>query len=202
MYKHWFVDFEFPNEQGLPYKSNGGEMVWNAVLEKDVPKDWEVEKLNSFLTVKYGKDHKHLKSGNIPLYGSGGIMRYVEKALYKEKSILIPRKGSLDNILFIDKPFWSVDTMFFTIIKNDYQSMYIYYYLKSIDFYALNVGSAVPSMTTKVLNDMDVISPNKDVLIKFENLLKRIYSFLKLRKEEIESSKKLISIFLSRIAKS
>jgi type I restriction enzyme S subunit len=54
LYKHWFVDFEFPNEQGLPYQSNGGEMVWNEVLEKDVPLGWEVHDLGTLINYKKG----------------------------------------------------------------------------------------------------------------------------------------------------
>jgi len=81
--------------------------------------EWKNEILGSVLEVKYGKDHKKLEDGNIPCFGSGGLMRNVEKYLYDKPSILIPRKGSLNNIMFQDKPFWTVDTMFWSKINED-----------------------------------------------------------------------------------
>ncbi|MDR1297009.1 MAG: restriction endonuclease subunit S, partial [Deltaproteobacteria bacterium] len=73
-------------------------------------------RLGEVCTIKYGKDHKRLADGEIPVYGSGGIMRYVDTALYDKKSVLIPRKGSLGNLYFADEPFWTVDTCFYTKI--------------------------------------------------------------------------------------
>ncbi|MEY8717416.1 restriction endonuclease subunit S, partial [Francisella philomiragia] len=146
IYKEWFVDFEFPDENGKPYKSNGGEMVWCEELEKEVPKGWGVVSLDEVLTIKYGKDYKNLENGNIPLYGSGGIMGYVNDYLYSGKAILIPRKGSLNNIIYLNQSFWTVDTMFYSIAKSSSYNQYLFHILKSMDFYSLNVGSAVPSM--------------------------------------------------------
>ncbi len=79
--------------------------------------EWKECALGDLLEIKYGKDHKELSKGNIPCFGSGGIMRYVDDNLYEDESILIPRKGSLNNVLYQDKPFWTVDTMFWSIIN-------------------------------------------------------------------------------------
>ncbi len=123
--------------------------------------NWKEYKLSDLMQIKYGKDHKHLADGPFPLYGSGGIMRYVEKPLYSEASILIPRKGTLSNLFYLDKPFWSVDTMFYSIINKQLAlPKYLYYTLKTFDLASLNVGSAVPSLTTEVLNDVLVSVPN------------------------------------------
>ena len=113
------------------------------------------------MQIKYGKDHKHLADGSYPLYGSGGVMRYVEKPLYDDESILIPRKGTLSNLFFLDKPFWSVDTMFYSIInKKLVFPKYLFYTLKTFDLASLNVGSAVPSLTTEVLNEVPITIPD------------------------------------------
>lgn len=124
-------------------------------------KDWKECKLGDLLELKYGKDHKALNDGNIPVYGSGGIMRYVDTFLYDEESILIPRKGTLNNIFYINNnPFWTVDTIFWSKInKEKVFGKYLFYELKTIDFSNLNVGSAVPSLTTKVLNEIDILLP-------------------------------------------
>lgn len=167
LFKQWFIDFEFPNEKGEPYKSSGGALVDSELGE--IPKEWEVSLLSDLLTVKYGKDHKHLADGSFPLYGSGGIMRFVEKPLYSEESILIPRKGTLSNLFYVVKPFWSVDTMFYTIIHKPIFGKYLFLLIKGLNLASMNVGSAVPSMTTKVLNEIKIIKPSEEVILSFDS---------------------------------
>lgn len=77
--------------------------------------NWENGLLSDLIVVRYGKDHKKLEDGVYPVYGSGGIMRYVEKPLYTGESVLIPRKGTLNNVMYVNGAFWSVDTMFYTL---------------------------------------------------------------------------------------
>ena len=121
---------------------------------------WREVRLGGVLEVKYGKDHKKLQDGLVPCYGTGGIMRYVNDELYNEESILIPRKGSLNNIYYINEPFWTVDTLFWTKIDKDKVfSKFLFYQLTLIDFTILNVGSAVPSLTVPVLNEIDITLP-------------------------------------------
>lgn len=124
------------------------------------PNDWETYNLSELVEIKYGKDHKHLADGDIPLYGSGGIMRYVDTPLYEQESILIPRKGTLSNLFYLNIPFWSVDTMFYTKIKEGNSGKYLYYLLKSMDLDSMNVGSAVPSLTTEILNKIELKLPD------------------------------------------
>lgn len=122
--------------------------------------NWISDKLGSVLEIKYGKDHKKLNEGNFPCLGSGGIMRYVDSYLYDDESILIPRKGSLNNIMFQDSPFWTVDTMFWSKIdKSKVFPKYLFYQLTLIDYENLNVGSAVPSLTVPVINEIEIQLP-------------------------------------------
>ena len=122
--------------------------------------DWAIVELSEVIQIKYGKDHKKLNDGDVPCYGSGGIMRYVCEYLYDQESILIPRKGSLNNIFYIDEPFWTVDTLFWSIVdKNLADTKFIYYQLKLIDFNKLNEGSAVPSMTVPIINNIKIKLP-------------------------------------------
>lgn len=125
--------------------------------------EWKDDQLGSVLEIKYGKDHKALEDGDIPCIGSGGIMRYVNDSLYDKVSILIPRKGSLNNIMYKDKPFWTVDTMFWSIINEEkVNPKFLFYQLTLIDYTNLNVGSAVPSLTVPVINEIDITLPEKD----------------------------------------
>lgn len=122
--------------------------------------EWLETSLAEVLEVKYGKDHKYLTRGNIPVYGSGGIMRYVNIAIYDDESILIPRKGSLNNIFYENKPFWTVDTMFWSKINKSLAfPKFLFYLLTEIDYMGLNVGSAVPSLTVSVINEIDISLP-------------------------------------------
>lgn len=133
--------------------------------------DWKTYKLSELVEIKYGKDHKHLADGEIPLYGSGGIMRYVDTPLYEQESILIPRKGTLSNLFYLNIPFWSVDTMFYTKIKAGNNGKYLYYLLKSMDLASMNVGSAVPSLTTEVLNKVEINLPDEPTQIEIAQIL-------------------------------
>lgn len=133
--------------------------------------------LGELVNIKYGKDHKHLKNGSYPLYGSGGVMRYVEGYLYDKESILIPRKGTLGNLFFVQKAFWSVDTIFYTEIDDTkIFPIYLYYQLKRFNFENLNVGSAVPSLTTNVLNALKLEIPNLDSQKEIVYILKSLNS--------------------------
>ena len=201
LYKYWFVDFEFPNEEGKPYKSSGGAMVYNEELDKEIPEGWSVELLSEFIEVKYGKDYKHLGIGNIPLYGSGGIMGYVDSSLYNQPSILIPRKGTLSNIMYVAKPFWSVDTMFFSKIIDGRYSFYVFHFLKGLDFTSLNVGSAVPSMTTKMLNGFHLMKPPVNLVGDFNLRLNSLFNADKFNSKQNESLKKLGELILSKMTK-
>ena len=159
LFKNWFVDFE-------PF---GGKM----------PEGWKVGKLLELINVKYGKDHKKLNDGNYPVYGSGGIMRYVDKFLYDKESVLIPRKGTLSNVFYINEPFWSVDTMFYTEMKKENIAKYVYFFVKGKDLNAMNAGSAVPSMTTEILNAIEVVIPSDEYLEKFENIVSPMFKQIK-----------------------
>ena len=137
--------------------------------------EWKEYKLGDVLTIKYGKDHKQLADGDIPIYGSGGIMRYGERSLYDGPSILIPRKGSLNNVIYADKPFWTVDTMFWSIINDSIANpLFVYYSICKKDFASLNVGSAVPSLTVPVIEDIDILLPSKATQNKVVSVLKSL----------------------------
>ena len=113
--------------------------------------------------IKHGKDWKGLQSGSIPVYGSGGIMGYVDKYSYNKPTVLIPRKGSITNIFYVDVPFWNVDTIYYTDI--DYSRVipkYLYYFMKTIDMMALDTGSGRPSLTQAILKEILIPIPCPD----------------------------------------
>ena len=175
LYDYWFVQFDFPDENGMPYKSSGGKMVWNEKLKREIPEEWTNCTLDYFLTIKNGKDHKHLGLGEYPVYGSGGEMRRVNDFLYNGESVLMPRKGSLNNILYVNEPFWSVDTMFYSEMKYCGCAKYVFYSIKDIDFTRLDSGTGVPSMTSSTLYAIPLIKPEDEIIQKFDNTISPLF---------------------------
>jgi type I restriction enzyme S subunit len=151
------------------------ETLFRQWFIEEAKEDWEEGKLGSLIEIKYGKDHKKLNDGTIPVLGSGGIMRYAESALYDNESVLIPRKGSLNNVMYIDEPFWTVDTMFYTEMRRPNIAKFIYHFMKGQDLANMNVGSAVPSMTTEVLNNIPLDIPPQELFDKFEETVSVLY---------------------------
>lgn len=160
---------------------------------------WQLGRLSNLITVRYGKDHKKLADGIYPVYGSGGVMRYVEKPLYDKESVLIPRKGTLNNVMYVTKPFWSVDTMFFTEMKLPNVAKFVFHFLKSKDLASLNAGSAVPSMTTDILNAMELPIPDSDTFYKFENIVAPLYHAMQQNTQESSKLAELRDSLLPRL---
>ena len=160
---------------------------------------WQLGRLSDLVTVRYGKDHKKLADGIYPVYGSGGIMRYVEKPLYDKESVLIPRKGTLNNVMYVNKPFWSVDTMFFTEMKLPNVAKFVFHFVKSKDLASLNAGSAVPSMTTDILNAMELSIPDADTFYKFENIVAPLYQAMQQNTQESRKLAELRDSLLPRL---
>lgn len=151
------------------------QAIYSSMFIDNPNPAWKHGHLSDLITVKYGKDHKKLADGIYPVYGSGGIMRYAERPLYNKESVLIPRKGTLNNVIYVNQPFWSVDTMFYTEMKIPNVAKFVYHFVKAKDLASMNAGSAVPSMTTDILNAMEVVIPSAPDLEEFESLVAPMY---------------------------
>ena len=167
LYKEWFVDLRFPGHE-------------NTKIVDGVPERWSRGLLKELISVNYGKDHKKAPDdGNIPVYGSGGLMRKCNKSLFSGEAVLIPRKGSLNNIMYVDETFWTVDTMFYATMKQPHTAVFVYFFVKAFDMYSMNIGAAVPSMTAKILDAMDVVIPDKETMEKFDKRAKTYFNKIK-----------------------
>lgn len=124
-------------------------------------------KLKDLTTIYNGTTYAHLGIGDIPLYGSGGLMGYVDDALYEGEAVLLPRKGTLNNIMYVCSKFWTVDTMYYAK-TNDKLVLpyYLYCYLSLLDLAHLDSGSTLPSMTKAAYNDIEVHLPSIEVQAK------------------------------------
>lgn len=153
-------------------------------------------KLKDLLNIKNGRDHKSLSEGDIPIYGSGGLMRYGSQSLYDEESILLPRKGTLSNIQWVEEPFWTVDTIYYTELnKKLIDGYYLFCYLRSLDLSKLNSGTGVPSMTFGAYYDIVVKLPELKIQRSISKALKCIQKKIELNNRinaELESMAKTI----------
>ena len=151
------------------------------LIEQLCPNGVEFKELAEVAKISNGKDHKHLEEGEFPVYGSGGIMRYANQFMYSEESVLIPRKGSIGNIFYVNKPFWTVDTIFYTRINTEaIQPKFLYYYLKTLDLKELNFAGGVPSLTKTILDK--IIIPTPPLVIQQE-IVSILDSFTQLEAE-------------------
>ena len=147
--------------------------------------------LGEVAKIKHGKDWKKLGSGEIPVYGSGGIMGYVDTFSYDKPTVLIPRKGSITNIFYVEGPFWNVDTIYYTEIDTSKViPKYLYHFMLTIDLMALDTGSGRPSLTQAILNKL--LIPIPPLAIQQE-IVKILDTFTALEAEleaELEARKK------------
>ncbi|WP_432220928.1 restriction endonuclease subunit S [Flavobacterium sp. TMP13] len=132
-----------------------------AMQELLTPKeDWEVRKLGEVLQFGSGKDYKHLSIGDIPVYGTGGIMTMVNDYLYDGESVGIGRKGTIDKPVFLKGKFWTVDTLFFSHSFSNTLPKYIYYQFLQIPWKEYNEASGVPSLNKKTLEQIEISMPS------------------------------------------
>jgi type I restriction enzyme S subunit len=116
--------------------------------------------LSEVAKIRHGKDYKNLQNGNIPVYGSGGIMTYVDKYSYDKPTVLIPRKGSITNLFYLETAFWNVDTIYYTEIDNkQIIPKFFFYFMKTVDLLSLDTGSGRPSLTMEILNKLIIPVP-------------------------------------------
>jgi len=131
IYREWFVRMRFPGHE-------------NTRFEKGVPEDWEINRLDSILELCYGKALKARDrvSGNIQVYGSGGVIGTHNEALVKNSGLIIGRKGNVGSIHWSDREFFPIDTVYF--VKSELPNSFLYFLLRSMNF--INNDAAVPGL--------------------------------------------------------
>ena len=161
------------SEEYLNKLSNNPEILGGGYSLK-------VTTLGEITKIKNGKDWKALENGNIPVYGSGGKMNvFVDKYSYNKPTVLIPRKGSIDNVFYIEEPFWNVDTIFYTEIDDKkIIPKYLYYFIENYDMDKLSTDSTRPSLTQTILNKLRIDLPPIEIQNKVVEILDKFQSLL------------------------
>jgi type I restriction enzyme S subunit len=137
-----------------------------------IPSDWEVKTVGKLLKIGHGRDYKNLKSGKVPVYGTGGYMTSVNDYLYEGETVCIGRKGTIDKPFYHTGKIWTVDTLFYTYGFNGCIPKFIYYEFCLVEWLAMNEASGVPSLTSKNIEDVLLrIPPSKAEQTAIANVL-------------------------------
>jgi type I restriction enzyme S subunit len=160
--------------------------------------------MGELLRIRNGKDHKHLGDGEIPVWGTGGIMRYADEYFYSKPSVLIPRKGSLGNLFYTEEPFWTVDTLFYTEIDESLVfPKYVYRFLQTQDLAGMNEAGGVPSLTQTMLNKIQIpvpeIAVQKELVHKIDCLDELISGTTSSLPTEIDARRKQYEYYRDKL---
>ena len=150
--------------------------------------EFDYYSLGDLVKIKYGKNQKKVQdddNGKYPIYGTGGLMGYSIEYLYDKPSVLIGRKGSIEKVRYIDEPFWTVDTLFYTEVNEEMViPRFLYYIMSQINLGRYNEGTSIPSLRTETLNRLDLPIPDLD----YQN---RVLSILSSIDKKIEINEKI-----------
>lgn len=126
-----------------------------------IPEGWSVKKLKECLEIKHGKPQHDVedKNGIYPILASGGEIGRTNSFLCNKPSVLIGRKGTIDKPQYMDTPFWTVDTLFYSFIKSGYLAKYIFYKFETINWNKYNEGSTIPSLSSSTIHSIKVLLP-------------------------------------------
>lgn len=127
---------------------------------KEYTDTWEQRKLGDLVDVCSGRDYKHLLDGDIPVYGTGGYMLSVSEALsYDKDAIGIGRKGTIDKPYILNAPFWTVDTLFYAMPRENIDLNFTFDIFQNIDWKKKDESTGVPSLSKTAINEIDVLAP-------------------------------------------
>ncbi|WP_418963586.1 restriction endonuclease subunit S [Butyribacter intestini] len=152
---------------------------------------WEQRKLGDVIEVYNGRDYKHLEDGNIPVYGTGGYMLSVSEALSDyEDAIGIGRKGTIDKPYILKAPFWTVDTLFYCIPRDNYDLYFVFDIFQNINWKAMDESTGVPSLSKTVINKVETLVPNLSEQKKIGNYFNDLDHLITLHQCKCKSCKK------------
>ncbi|MBC2016300.1 restriction endonuclease subunit S [Listeria welshimeri] len=162
--------------------------------------DWEQRKLEDILDVRSGRDYKHLDSGDIPVYGTGGYMLSVGEALsYEEDAIGIGRKGTIDKPYILKAPFWTVDTLFYTVSKRDSDLNFIHSIFQKINWKSKDESTGVPSLSKTTINAVSVFTPSCSEQKEIGTFFNKLDDTIALHQRKLEKIKALKTAYLSEM---
>ena len=178
LYDYWFVQFDFPDDNGKPYKSSGGEMVYNETLKRDIPKGWEVKKLSEIANLKAGGDKPSEFSDiptedlTVPIFSNGiindGLYGYTNSSTIKKPSITISARGTIGFSKIRMNPFVPIIRLISITPIEEFFLKYLEQFFKDMDFE--NSGSVQQQLTVPQIKDLAILIPSEKTLNKFHGI--------------------------------
>ena len=192
IYDYWFVQFDFPDQNGKPYKTSGGKMVYNEVLKREIPEGWEVKKLKKYAFIKKGTlitEKQANTNGNIKVVSAGlDFSYYHDKSNFLENTITISASGANAGFInFWREPIFACDCT--TVRGNNLtETLYIYQFLKILQDYIYQQakGSAQPHIYPKDIEDLNIIIPNENEIKKCGEYVNDLNQKILLNLKEIQ----------------
>ncbi len=167
-----FLEGDFSHKEQKERKAGGPTSV-SATIDRS---GWKRVRLGEVLQVCHGKCQHAIesKTGKYPILATSGEIGRTDSYLYGKPSVLIGRKGTIDKPQYIDSPFWTIDTLFYTKIAEDYNPKFLYYLCLTIDWASMNEASGVPSLSANRIESLEVTIPDVDEQDKIANTLSSI----------------------------
>lgn len=150
--------------------------------------EWREVKIGNILKIGNGKDYKHLPSGQVPVFGTGGFMTLVDDFLYDGETVCIGRKGTIDKPMYHEGRIWTVDTLFYTHSFQSCIPKFIFYLFQTINWLEYNEASGVPSLSKSTIEKIKIEIPSI-------NEQKQITSFLSKIEKKIKAEKAILVQF-------
>lgn len=167
---------------------------------KGFTKDWEQRKFSDVVEIGSGMDYKHLGEGDIPVYGTGGYMLSVDSALSEEKDAIgIGRKGTIDKPYILRAPFWTVDTLFYCIPKENHDLDFINCLFQTVDWKKKDESTGVPSLSKVIINNVEAVVPSFDEQKKIGEYFNNLDHLITLHQRKCEQTKKLKKYMLQKM---
>ena len=191
LYQRWFLEFEFPNEDGKPYKSSGGKMIWDDYFKMEIPAIWKVKSLKETTSMYQPETFdakKIIENGKYNVYGAGGFMGFYNEYNHEESETFISCRGSCGNVYYsLPKSLITGNAMI--VHPNDLEyKQYLYLSLKKIGVKNCITGSVQPQITRDSLNDWKYIYPNYDDIKNFNIVVDKMFQMMK---NSIDESRRL-----------
>ena len=186
LYDYWFVQFDFPDENGKPYKSSGGKMVYSKELKREIPEGWEVNTLNKMINcldskrIPLSKKQRENRRGNIPYYGATSVMDYIDDFIFDGEYILLAEDGStMDQngnpiLQYIWNKTWVNNHAHILEAKEQKNLEFIFHTLKKIAVVKIETGSIQKKLNQENLLNVKIIIPSLHILDQFSEIVKPI----------------------------
>ena len=207
IYKQWFVDFEFPDENGKPYKSSGGEMEFNEELQKEIPKGWELEFYENVMDFKTGKLNSEaaVSNGKYPFFTCSNETFKTDTFSFDIEAVILAgnNASAIYPLKYFVGKFDAYQRTYVVTTKCDSLSnKQIFFTLKSEldNFKGISSGTATKFLTMNILNNLKIIIADKQTHDKFEFTMNGIFRNLQIRKKEFESLSAFSETLLSKLA--